>query len=50
MKFELDEEVYNEIEKIVKENSKYRFKIFGSRAKDTYKNTSDIDIAVFESV
>ena len=50
MKFGLDEEVYNEIEKIVKENSKYRFKIFGSRAKNTYKNTSDIDIAVFEEV
>ena len=48
MKFGLDEEVYNKIEKIVKENSKYRFKIFGSRAKNTYKNTSDIDIAVFE--
>lgn len=50
MKFGLDEEVYNKIEKIVKENSKYRFKIFGSRAKNTYKNTSDIDIAVFEEV
>ena len=50
MKFGLNEEVYNKIEKIVKENSKYRFKIFGSRAKNTYKNTSDIDIAVFEEV
>lgn len=50
MKFGLKEEVYNKIEKIVKENSKYRFKIFGSRAKNTYKNTSDIDIAVFEEV
>ena len=48
MKFGLDEEIYSKIEKIVKENSKYRFKIFGSRAKNTYKNTSDIDIAVFE--
>lgn len=50
MKFGLNEEVYNKIEKIVKENSKYRFKIFGSRAKNSYKNTSDIDIAVFEEV
>lgn len=50
MKFGLNEEVYNKIEKIVKENSKYRFKIFGSRAKGTYKNASDIDIAVFKNV
>lgn len=50
MKFGLNEEIFNKIEKIVKKNSKYRFKIFGSRAKNTYKNTSDIDIAVFEEV
>lgn len=50
MKFGLSEEVYNKIKKIVKENKKYKFKIFGSRAKKTYKNTSDIDIAIFENV
>lgn len=50
MKFGLSEEIYNKIEKIVKENKKYKFKIFGSRAKNTYKNTSDIDIAIFENV
>lgn len=50
MKFGLNEEIFNKIEEIVKENSKYKFKIFGSRAKNTYKNTSDIDIAVFEEV
>ena len=50
MKFGLSEEIYNKIEKIVKENRKYKFKIFGSRAKNTYKNTSDIDIAIFENV
>ena len=50
MKFGLDEEIFNKIEKIVKENGKYIFKIFGSRAKGTYKNTSDIDIAVFKNV
>ena len=50
MKFGLSEEIYNKIEKIAKENEKYNFKIFGSRAKNTYKNTSDIDIAVFEDV
>lgn len=37
MKFGLDEEVYNEIEKIVKENSKYRFKIFGQEQKTHIK-------------
>ncbi len=50
MKFGLNEEIFNKIEEIVKENSKYRFKIFGSRAKGTYKNASDIDIAVFKNV
>lgn len=50
MKFGLNEEIFNKIEEIVKENRKYKFKIFGSRAKNTYKNTSDIDIAVFEEV
>ena len=38
MKFGLSEEVYNKIKEIVKENKKYKFKIFGSRAKNTYKN------------
>lgn len=50
MKFGLSEEIYEKIKKVVKENSKYKFKIFGSRAKNTYKTTSDIDIAVFENV
>ena len=50
MKFGLNEEIFNKIEEIVKENRKYKFKIFGSRAKGTYKNTSDIDIALFKNV
>ncbi len=50
MKFGLNEEIFNKIEEIVKENRKYKFKIFGSRAKGTYKNASDIDIAVFKNV
>ena len=50
MEFGLSEEIVNKIKKIVKENPKYNFKIFGSRAKNTYKNTSDIDIAIFENV
>ena len=50
MKYGLNEETYNSIKEIAKKNSKYKFKIFGSRAKGTYKNNSDIDIAIFEDV
>ena len=48
--FGLSDNVLNEIKKIIRENSKYQFKLFGSRAKNTYKDTSDIDIAVFGDV
>ncbi len=50
MKYGLNEETYNSIKEIAKKNSKYKFKIFGSRAKGTYKSNSDIDIAIFEDV
>lgn len=50
MNFGLSEDIYEKIKEIIKKNNKYRFKIFGSRAKNTYKDTSDIDIAVFENV
>ena len=50
MNFGLSEEILRQIRRIAIENEKYKFKIFGSRAKNTYKNTSDIDIAVFENV
>ena len=50
MDFGLSEEVLEQIKRIVNENPKYKFKIFGSRAKNTYRKTSDIDIAVFENV
>lgn len=50
MKFGLSEEIYEKIIDIVRKNEKYQFKIFGSRAKNTYKDTSDIDIAIFENV
>lgn len=50
MKFGLSEEIYEKIKNIAEKNTKYKFKIFGSRAKNTYKITSDIDIAVFENV
>ena len=47
MNFGLSKEVYEKIRKIVIKYDKYEFKIFGSRAKNTYKTTSDIDIAIF---
>ncbi len=50
MDFGLSKEILNQIKKIVKENEKYKFKIFGSRVKNNYKKTSDIDIAIFENV
>lgn len=50
MKFGLSKEVYEKIKEIVMKNTKYDFRIFGSRAKNTYKDTSDIDIAIFENV
>lgn len=50
MDYGLPADTLNKIKSIVKENSKYKFKIFGSRVKNTYKNTSDIDIAIFENV
>lgn len=50
MEFGLSEKIIKEIKKITNKYNKYQFKIFGSRAKNTYKNTSDIDIAVFFNV
>lgn len=50
MKFGLSNEIYEKIKEIVNKNTQYQFKIFGSRAKNTYTETSDIDIAVFENV
>lgn len=50
MDFGLPKEVLEQIKEVVNKNKKYKFKIFGSRAKNTYKKTSDIDIAVFENV
>ena len=50
MDFGLPKEVLEQIKEVVNKNQKYKFKIFGSRDKNTYKKTSDIDIAVFENV
>lgn len=48
--FGLSENVYNGIINIAKSNSKYKFKLFGSRARGDYKSSSDIDLAIFENV
>lgn len=45
MKFGLSNEIYNMIKNISKKYQ-YKFKIFGSRAREDYKSNSDIDIAV----
>ncbi len=50
MKFGLSEEIIDKIREITKRYNKYQFKIFGSRVKNTYKDTSDIDIAVFVNI
>ena len=46
----LPKRVLDKLCKVAKENENYEFYIFGSRAKGTYKDTSDIDIAIFEDV
>jgi len=50
MEFGLPEKTIKEIKTIAKKHNEYKFKIFGSRVKNTYKNTSDIDIAIFLNV
>lgn len=50
MEFGLSKEIISKIKEIAKKYNKYQFKIFGSRVKSTYKNTSDIDIAIFSNI
>lgn len=50
MKHGLSQECYDLIKKVIDNNEKYKFKLFGSRAKGTYKNNSDIDLAIFGNV
>lgn len=45
----LSKEIIDSIKEIIKEY-KYNFKLFGSRARGDYKNSSDIDIAIFKDV
>lgn len=49
MKFGLRDEIYIRIEEITKKY-KYKFVVFGSRARGDYKNNSDIDIAVLGEI
>ena len=46
----LSKELIEKIKNITKKFENYKFYIFGSRAKGTYKNNSDIDIAIYEEV
>ncbi len=50
MKHGLSNEIYTQIQNIVKKYNNYIFKIFGSRARGDFKNYSDIDIAVIGKV
>jgi len=47
--FGLSNEIYDKIIKIVKKYNK-EFYIFGSRARNSYRENSDIDIAVYGEV
>ena len=46
----LSEDILYKIKEIVNRYNDYEFYIFGSRAKGTYKKTSDIDIAIYETI
>lgn len=48
--FGLSENSYKQILKVVKNNAKYQFKLFGSRARGDNRKNSDIDLAIFQNV
>ena len=50
MKYGLSEETYNKIKEVINKNNKYKFVLFGSRARGDYKDTSDVDLAIKENV
>lgn len=50
MKHGLSEETYNKIKEVINKNNKYKFVLFGSRARGDYKDTSDVDLAIKENV
>ena len=47
MKYGLSKISYEKIKKIIQKYPEYQFKVFGSRARENYKEGSDIDIAVY---
>lgn len=49
MNFGLRDEIYNKIKNIA-EKYEYDFVVFGSRAREDYRNNSDIDIAILGDV
>ena len=50
MEYGLSSKIIDNIKDIVNKYPKYKFVIFGSRAKGNFSETSDIDIAIFENV
>ena len=50
MKYGLLNEIYLQIQNIIKKYNMYTFKLFGSRARGNFKIHSDIDIAVIGNV
>lgn len=48
--FGLSEETYKKIRFIVEKYPQYTFKVFGSRARGDYKQSSDIDIAIIGNI
>ena len=50
MKYGINENTINLIKEVIENNKNYQFKLFGSRAKGTYKDNSDIDIAIFKNL
>jgi predicted nucleotidyltransferase len=50
MKYGLSNEIYLQIQNIIKKYNMYTFKLFGSRARGNFKINSDIDIAVIGNV
>ena len=50
MKYGLLNEIYLQIQNIIKKYNMYTFKLFGSRARGNFKINSDIDIAVIGNV
>ena len=46
MKYGLSDEIYLKLKEIINKYSKYKFKLFGSRARGNFKKESDIDLCI----